>query len=114
MSYSQQLDQIHNKDQSMFRYNGEFDIIYPQKESASMQILDCNQMSEDSYKMKFSLGEKQNEFFTEKPMNFKVKEAKKASIEACNYSICYKYNKASGRNLRYFVCEYKDLHSSAK
>ena len=53
-------------------------------------------------------------FFSEEPKNFRVKEAKKACLDDYKFSTCYKYNKTSWRNLRYYVCEYKDSHSTEK
>ena len=48
-----------------------------------------------------------NESFSfKKPDNFKVKEAKKAELSEYKYTTCYKYNKKSGRNLRYYICQY--------
>ena len=77
-----------------------------------MHIIHAN---EDSNKAKHSLWDiNSDELFSEKPKNFKVKEAKKASLKSCRYSTCYKYNKESGRNLRYYIWEYQDPHSSIK
>ncbi|CAI2372282.1 unnamed protein product [Moneuplotes crassus] len=46
------------------------------------------------------------DYFFDKPKGFKVKEAKKAELSQYRYSTCYKVNEESGRNLRYYICEY--------
>jgi uncharacterized Zn-finger protein len=50
----------------------------------------------------------EKDYFFNKPKNFKVKEAKKAEISQYKYSVCYKFNEESGRNLRYYICEYNN------
>ena len=56
----------------------------------------------------------EEEYFKDEPRNFKVKAAKKACLTDYKFSTWYKYNKASGRNLRYYVCDYQDSHTEEK
>ena len=46
-----------------------------------------------------------DDFFFDKPDNFKVKQAKKAELSEYKYTTCYKYNKRTRRNLRYYICQ---------
>lgn len=65
---------------------------------------DVNSNLKDCMNNDVSLQEK--DFFFNKPKNFKVKEAKKAELSEYKYSVCYKFNEESWRNLRYYICEY--------
>ena len=79
----------------------------------SMSIHDIN--AHKSSNMKHSIREiKDFELFSEKLREFKVKEAKKASLESCCYSTFHQYNKMSSRFLRYYTCEFHDPHTSVK
>ena len=60
----------------------------------------------DNYQYPCYNNQHTEDFFFDKPNNFRVKEAKKAELSEYKYTTCYKYNKKSGRNLRYYICQY--------
>ena len=60
----------------------------------------------DNYQYSYYNNQQTEDFFFDKPENFRVKEAKKAELSEYKYGTCYKYNKRSGRNIRYYICQY--------